>query len=202
MADAAVARGAAVRTTYLYGCVACRNLRPPGWLARFLSSPGTAGLGWPDKARRARPARWQLIHAAVDTAELALRLRLARRRAARAARRGRRHTLLLTDRSPLDAVVKHDPPAGGLTARWLRALAERYSAIALLDAPGTVLSARDGEHGPAGLERARESYRRWAALVPGVRILPTETASSDELAAAVLDDVLAAGQRRAASNSA
>lgn len=197
LADAAVARGVAVRTTYLYGCVACRNLRLPGRLAGAVSSPGAVGVG--RSGRAGRSSLWQWMHALIDTAELALRLGLARR--------GRRYSVLLTDRSPLDAVVKHDPPAAGLTARWLRALAGHYAAIVLLDAPADVLSARDGEHAAAGLESARESYRRWSARLPGVRIRSTEATGSDELARAVLDEVLdhaavPAGQRPAGDSSA
>lgn len=194
MADAAVTRGMAVHTTYLYGCVVCRHLHLSGRLAGALSSPGTPGAGRLPPA--GRPGPWQRIHALIDTAELALRLRIA---VIRAGRVGQRRALLLTDRGPLDAVVKHDPPETGLTARWLRALAGRYAAITLLDAPGAVLSARDGEHAAAGLEAARESYRRWSARLPRVRILSTEATGSRDLAPAVLEDVL--GQPSVADSS-
>jgi hypothetical protein len=190
VADAAAARGAPVHTVYLYGCVACRNLRLPGRLPRAVSSPGTAALEWPDAAHRVRPSRWQRIHAAIDTAELALRLRLACHVAGRTARRAGRDALVLTDRTPLDTLVKHDPPEGGRLTQRLHVLGGRYATIALLDAGSEVLSARDGEHAAAGLERARDGYRRWSGRLSGVRTVSTQASSPDELARAVLDDIL------------
>jgi glycosyltransferase involved in cell wall biosynthesis len=190
VAEAAAGRGVPVHTVYLYGCVVCRNVRLDGSLRTFHASPGTAALEYPDAPRGVRTS-WHRVHAAVDTAELALRLRLACRRARRTARRTGHGVLLLTDRTPLDTVVKHDPPEGGFPTRWLRALGRRYASITLLDARSDVLAARDGEHGVAGLERAQDGYRQWAGRMPGVRTLCTQQAPPEGLARKVLDHVLA-----------
>jgi hypothetical protein len=179
-----------VHTVYLYGCVACRNLRLPGRLPRAVSSPGAAALEWPGAAQQGHPSPWQRVHAAVDTAELALRLRLACHLAARAARRAQRDALVLTDRSPLDALVKHDPPEDGWITQRLHGLTGRYATLALLDAGSEVLSARDGEHAAAGLEQARDGYRRWSGRVSGVWTVSTQATLPDELAREVLDHVL------------
>lgn len=77
----------------------------------------------------------------------------------RAAWRG--HVVLL-DRHPLDALAVQ-PRRTLWGARWERALAHRLSprpdAVVVLDAPGTVLFARKGEHDPELLERWRQGYR-------------------------------------------
>jgi hypothetical protein len=182
-----------VHTVYLYGCVACRNVGVPGFLRRTVSSPGTVALERPDSADRVRSSRWQRLHAAIDTVELSLRLHLACRRAGRTARQERCDVLVLTDRTPLDALVKHDLPEHSWTAQRLQTLGGRYAAIALLDAGSDVLAARDGEHAAAGLERARDTYRRRSGRMAGVRTVSTQATSSDGLAREVLDHVLARG---------
>lgn len=191
VAAAAVARGWSVRSTYLYGCVVCRNLRPPGRLLHCVASPGTVALERPDAScRAARLSSWRRFHATIDSVELALRLRLVRAQARRTARRSGRDALVLTDRTPLDALVKHDPPADAWFARRLLALGSRYTSIALLDAGSDVLSARDGEHQAPGLQRAREGYGRWSGQMAGVWTVCTQSRTPDELARAVLDHVL------------
>jgi energy-coupling factor transporter ATP-binding protein EcfA2 len=192
-AGAADHRGVPVHTTYLYGCVACRNLRLQGPLPRAVWSPGTVALEWPGAPSPAQPSRWHRIHAAIDTAELAVRLQLACHRAGRTARRAHSDVLVLTDRTPLDTLVKHDPPEGGWITQRLHVLGKRYASIALLDAGSDVLSARDGEHAAAGLERTRDNYRRWSGRMTGVRTVSTQAASAEELAREVLDHVLGRG---------
>jgi hypothetical protein len=197
-ADVAGRRGLAVRTTYLYGCLLCRNVRLPGALRSAGASPGTLALQRADGP--VGTARRHLVHAGIDTAELALRLALERRRAAREGHARRTDVLVLTDRTPLDALVKHEPPVRGLTARWLRRLSRRYSAIVLLDARSESLARRDGEHSAGGLEHARSGYRRWSALIDRVVPVSTEQLSPLEAAAVVLD-AAAGGDGRAAQGS-
>jgi hypothetical protein len=192
-ADLATARGVPVHTVYLYGCVACRNLRVSRLLPPAMTSPGTIALESPQDPRRAEPSRWQRLHAAIDTAELAVRLTSARVRAGRTARRAGRGALVLTDRTPLDALSKHDPPRGSRVSHWLEALSGRYAVIALLDAGSDVLAARDGEHAGAGLERARDTYRRRAAELACVRTLSSHATPAEGLARDLLEQVLPPG---------
>jgi hypothetical protein len=181
-ADAAAGRGLPIRTTYLYGCVLCRNQRLPERFRRALASPGTVALECAEDP--GGTTVWQRLHAGVDTVELAVRLALARRRSARL---GRPVVLLLTDRSPLDALAKHEPRDGGLTARWLRHLAGGYALIALLDAGGESLAARDGEHAAEGLDRARSAYRRWSTGMDRVLPIPTQELRPGDAARLLLD---------------
>ncbi len=79
-------------------------------------------------------------------------------RAYRSAWRG--HVVLL-DRHPLDtlAVRPRRSRWGGLWERMLAVhLTPRPDAVVVLDAPGTVLFARKGEHSPAVLEQWRRGY--------------------------------------------
>jgi len=140
------AEGVSVRQVYLYGCLACR--RAPG-------SSGGGGSG-------ARSGLVHRLHAIVDAAELATRLALATRG---------RPAVLVTDRTPLDGLVKHGDLAGPrtLAGRLYRAAARRYSLIALLDAPASVLAERDRDHDEATLERLRRRFANAAAALPNVQ---------------------------------
>jgi hypothetical protein len=106
-------------------------------------------------------------HAVVDATELLVRLFLAARR---------RPAVLLTDRSPLDGLVKHASFAGPGTVagRLYRLAARRYRRIALLDAPAAVLAARDREHDEQTLEQLRQRFREAAAELPNVKLVPSD----------------------------
>lgn len=181
----AASAGLPVHTIYLYGCLACRNLWVPAWLRRAAGAHGTHTPQRPGEAPRPRrrPSRLQHLHAHLDTTELGVRLRLARWRAGH---RGDGPVVLLADRTPLDALVKHDLPADAPAVRRLHHHLRCFTVIALLDAPGDVLSRRDGEHTAAGLELTRSAYRRWAAAVPAVITLSTQTRAAAQLAGEVL----------------
>jgi thymidylate kinase len=139
--------GIRVVRVYLYGCIVCRNLRR-GPLART--------------AARRTPSAGALrtVHGIVDATELALRLWAARRIAASratrpSARAAQRRSIpgfiVLTDRSPVDGLVKHAPRRGSLVDRAYRRLARTYDLLLLLDAPALELTDRDREHGPDAL---------------------------------------------------
>ena len=94
-----------------------------------------------------------------------------------------RGDIVLCDRHPLEglAVNREDRTLGGrLERRLLRTLAPWPDAVVLLDAPGEVLFARKGEHGPSVLERWRAAYQE---VFAGPRT--TVVATTDGLEAAV-----------------
>jgi hypothetical protein len=88
----------------------------------------------------------------VDALELWLRLRAPGRA-----------DLFLTDRSPLDALVKHDPGPGSGAARFLFKLLGRYDRVFWVDAEPEIAAERDGEHSPAEIESARGRFSTWSA---------------------------------------
>jgi thymidylate kinase len=90
-----------------------------------------------------------------------------------------RGRLVLLDRCPDEAVLPGNPPAGWggrlVSALFVR-LAPRPDLLVVLDAPGTVMFARKGEHSAALLERQRQEYLRLAARADhGVVIDATQT---------------------------
>jgi energy-coupling factor transporter ATP-binding protein EcfA2 len=161
LAEALRRRGQAALVVHLYGCFLCRRVaqRPPG--------RGAAGPGGPR-----RPL--DSLHALFDAAELDLRLRLARQALRRRARRLRSAgvPVLITDRSPLDGLAKHDPaPQGAVAAAWLR-LGRHYTRIVALDVPEETLALRDGEHGVEEMRAWRRRFAEWAGRLPGVVVQP------------------------------
>ncbi|MFN2581404.1 MAG: hypothetical protein ABR498_01525 [Candidatus Dormibacteria bacterium] len=160
--------GPTVRT-YTYGCVICRT------------------FGGRDDASvppRVRP-RKQRLHPLVDALELTLRLRLADVRARRDhdnGRTSRDEITVITDRSPLDALAKHDLPPSSLATRWFLRLANRYDRILCLDAPAATLAAQDGEHTEAQLEDQRARFARWSRLIPAAARVPAEGSNRAALA--------------------
>jgi AAA domain len=162
LADAARRHGDAAEVVHVYGCVLCR--RTSGHHAPHTHVLPATGRRDPASGA-GRPAHLDLLdaaHALLDATEMALRLAAARRRLRRA------HgttAVLITDRSPLDALVKYDPPLrSAVAAVWLR-IAAGYSQIVVLDAPEEVLAERDREHTPAELRESRQRFARWAPLV-------------------------------------
>ncbi len=187
-ATATHARGEGLRvcTIYLYGCIVCRHGRPPRRLSNAVSGRGTIALETPEKASRLPPSLLQRLHAHADTTELALRLKIAIWRIGRKHSSERSPALLLTDRTPLDALVKHDLPEDAFAMRRLQRLLRQFTTVVLLDARGDVLSQRDGEHTTRGLELTRTSYQRWSTGRPTVQALPTLGRSSQQLARALI----------------
>ena len=165
-------RGSGVRTVYLYGCVACRRARPRP----------AAPVGRQDGSAIRSLVR--TAHALVDGFELAVRLLVV------AGPFRRRHraspTLILTDRTPLDGLAKHDPSPRSLPAQLYVALARRYQRIFLLDASVEVLAERDAEHPERELDRWRVRFLRWAARVDETMRIDSASRSTPELAEQIL----------------
>jgi hypothetical protein len=178
-------RGVPVRTVYLYGCVVCRHARP---------RPAAPG----ERESHGSPIAWagHHVHALVDGLELALRLLFVSARFP--SRRWARPTLILTDRTPLDGLAKHDPSPRSVAAHVYRGLARRYHRIFLVDAPAEVLAERDREHSPHELDRWRTRFERWAAQSDSTVRLESASRSASVLAEQVLD-LLALPDRSAGS---
>lgn len=169
------ARGYRVATTYCYGCFLCRRT------ADASSHHGRRGRRGRSLVSRA--------HALLDAAELALRLESARLRASGTASSA--PSAVITDRGPLDALAKFDPPPRSLAAALFIWLGRRYDLLFLLDAPGTVLASRDGDHSARQLDRSRLRFQHWARTLPpgiqldvGARSLDAVTAEAASSAAA------------------
>ncbi|WP_037571707.1 glycosyltransferase [Phaeacidiphilus oryzae] len=168
------AQGRHPDTAYCYGCFVCRRL--PKRTSRRRHR-GSAGSG--------RIVRACLtVHVLLDAAELALRMSAAvfraRWRSDRKEHAGGpgERAVVLTDRGPLDALAKFDPPPGSRTATLLTRLADRYDAVLLLDADPVRLAARDGEHTAEELADARARYRVWGKSLPSVVVLDARAAAS------------------------
>ncbi|MFF7375113.1 glycosyltransferase [Streptomyces massasporeus] len=153
--------GYAVATQYCYGCVVCRRL-PQRIRSRFTASPGesrslASGIGmWAGR-----------LHGWVDAAELAAVLAGATART-RVTSRGR-PAAVVTDRGPLDALVKFAPGPGSRLAAAFARLARTYDVTLLLDAEPEVLAERDGDYPVGPLAKCRDRYRQWAGRLPSVR---------------------------------
>lgn len=178
-------RGVSAHTIYLYGCVVCRRAR-----SRSIAPGG------PEIDRSPIPSLVRGAHALIDGFELALRL-LVVSASSRVRRRGR-PTMIVTDRTPLDGLAKHDPSPGSRAAHLYLALASRYHEIFLVDAPSDVLAERDGEHPAQELDRWRTRFDRWAAQVDKTVRLDSASRSASLLAEQVLD-LLVLPDRGAAS---
>jgi hypothetical protein len=154
------ARGArAGPVVYLYGCAVCRR-----WPGR----PVSAGLEIEPRPAGLLRRRLRSLHALVDAAEMTARL-LAAIVFARVVGRD----LVVTDRTPLDALVKHDLGTKSVAGRWFLALARRYQTVLWLDADPATLFARDGEHAPGELAASRMRFASWAQRLPNAVRLET-----------------------------
>ncbi|QKW09735.1 glycosyltransferase [Streptomyces sp. NA04227] len=145
--------GYTVSTAHCYGCVFCRRF--PG-RPRF----------WRDADRRTVLGVWfDTAHAWFDAAEAAVRTAGACLGARTRGRDGRPR-LVVTDRGPLDSLVKFDPPEGSATTALFRRLARRYD-MTLSLSPGT-------EPGHC-VRRANWTtrYERWGRTLPRTHELPT-----------------------------
>jgi hypothetical protein len=157
----------AATTLHLYGCAVCRHWR---------GQPLSAGVAAADHPAGLLRRRLRSFHALLDAAEMTMRL-LAVVLLARAAGTA----LIITDRTPLDALVKHDPRPRSLAGCWYLALARRYGTLLWLDADPATLAARDGEHALADLAATRTRFARWARRLPNVVRLETGAASPAEV---------------------
>jgi hypothetical protein len=128
------------------------------------------------------------LHALVDVADLRIRMQAAELSLAIASlgRRLHEQPVLVTDRSPLDGLVKFLPERGSVADRLYRLAAQRYDAIAVLDAPTSVLVLRDREHGAEYLAAKRTEFCERGGELPNVVHMDAGDASPEELAAAVL----------------
>jgi glycosyltransferase involved in cell wall biosynthesis len=169
-------RGFHAVTAYCYGCVGCRQFR-------------SARRAHDDQARShrhfagAKPL--DRGHSLLDAAELSLRLAAARFKARMMARG--RPSVVVTDRAPLDGLVKFDPRPRSLAAAVFSRLSSAYDTTLLLDATPEMLSRRDREHPVEQLAADRDSYRRWARRLGSVVTLDAGRPPS-----AVVTDALSA----------
>jgi hypothetical protein len=170
-------RGGTVVRIHLYGCVLCRYL-PRTNMSRSLSSRGQMSDSRLSRVMRASTRVVLLIHAFIEVLEYTLRLGKAQIGVAmcRDTLRARSvavapefsTALLVTDRSPLDALVKHDPPSDSRTASAFIRLLSWYDHLFWLDAPPDVLARRDREHDAVALTAARGRFEAWSHRLPTV----------------------------------
>lgn len=171
---------ARVVSLHPYGCVLCRRWPLPDHRHEEHGETAT-----PKTALRSFALRG---HAIVDAAELNLRIVAARTwMRLRGVGDGGPPAIVITDRSPLDALAKHSG-AGPRVTRWILGLARRYDRILLLDADGEVLAERDGEHSRGELARQRRRFLELAAAVDAT-CLDSSLPISAELVGRVVRDV-------------
>jgi predicted ATPase len=136
--------GVSTVTLYLYGCIVCRRRRTSEGSKDPL---GTA----------ARMSCVRSVHPYVDLLEMAIRLA-----SGLIAVRLQGGDVLLTDRSPLDSLVKHEPSPRSAVARWYLRIAKRYRTVFWLCGDTATFAVRDREHTAAQLEEAQMRFRGWA----------------------------------------
>ena len=186
--DRLAGEGLIVSSTYTYGCVLCRQMpgRPVVSPAAQLTTVAAEQGERPLVARKSVSAVARL-HALLDAGELAMKL-LANALVVkvRALRRPRApgappcQAVIITDRTPLDALVKFDLAPEALPSRVLLAIARRYDTIVVLDAPGEVLAARDGEHRAEELDAVRSRLEPWCRLLPNSVRVDVTTERADD----------------------
>ncbi|MFF3757069.1 glycosyltransferase [Streptomyces sp. NPDC002185] len=181
-------RGVTTVTTYGYGCFLCR---------RFPAPPRAREDG-DRRARRATDpealaSRAHAAHAFLDAGELAARLTSARLLARVRAHGGQ--AVVVTDRGPLDGLVKFDPPASSGAAAAFRRIAGRYGLTLLVETGPETLRARGWEEsaGPPTAWWAR--YRTWSRRLAGITHLDGERAPS-LVAGTALERILGALRAR------
>ncbi|MFG3346140.1 glycosyltransferase family 4 protein [Streptomyces sp. NPDC048018] len=184
-------RGFAVVTVHCYGCVLCRWFPVP---PRVREEGGPGGTGAGEWVRRsARPERrgsWlRRAHAVVDAGELALRIGAARLGVTVLA--GGRPAVVVTDRGPLDGLVKFDlPPGRGAAERFAR-IADRYDLTLLPETLPATLTGRGWEAAAGSPAAWWARHRAWAARLPRVSRIDGE-GPPEAVAATALERVLAA----------
>jgi hypothetical protein len=162
----AIAARPRTRAIYLYGCVFCRRWRGRPLTQREAGAENGAGLRVLGAA-----------HAFIDATEMTFRLLLAQLGA-----RAQSTQLLVSDRGPLDALVKHNPTQDSLPARWYLALARRYSSVVWLDGDPELIAGRDGEHSVEALSAARKRFEHWAQRAGNVDRLEIDHLDPYEIA--------------------
>jgi glycosyltransferase involved in cell wall biosynthesis len=166
-------RGCTVTRTYCYGCVMCRRFRGRPRSGRQTGPPSPLGT-WFDG-----------VHARVDASEIALRLTAARLRAS-VRGLGRRPSVIVTDRGPLDCLAKFDPPADSRTAALLRRLAGPYDLTLLLESHAGEPAGDDTVAGRDPGRHWQERYRRWARSSADVVALDARATTPTRAADAAL----------------
>ena len=185
--DAVSARRGAAVCIHPYGCVFCRTF------GRAQDSGRVASTA--QRHSRAVTAL-HTLHAGLDALEMSLRTRLARARAQRGARRIERRTgmpavaMVVTDRSPLDGLVKHAPRIAAPALAWFSRLARHYDRVVCLDAPATTLAERDADHSETVLAGRRAMFADWVGRLPGTVVVTVEGRRPEEIAAAMATSVL------------
>ncbi|MFF5766270.1 glycosyltransferase [Streptomyces tanashiensis] len=168
-------RGVTVVSTHCYGCLVCRWFPVPPHV-RETGEPGED-----EWARRAsdperRGPRLRRAHAFLDAGELAARIAGARLLVRARARGGQ--AVVVTDRGPLDGLVKFDLPASSGAASAFRRIADGYGLTLLLETGPEALRGRGWEEtaGPPTAWWAR--YRNWSRRLPRIARLDGERAPS------------------------
>ncbi|MFG2837753.1 glycosyltransferase [Streptomyces zaomyceticus] len=155
-------RGLTVVTLHCYGCFLCRGFPVPP----KADERGPGGGGWARRATdpKRRGSRLHRAHAFLDAGELAARIAVAGVRARRRARGG--ESVVLTDRGPLDGLVKFDLPTRSAAASLFRRIADRYGLTLLVETGPDTLRHRGWEEiaGPPTVWWAR--YRSWSQRLP------------------------------------
>ncbi|MGW8762571.1 glycosyltransferase family 4 protein [Streptomyces sp. NPDC055815] len=179
-------RGVTVVTVHCHRCFLCRRLPVPPRV-RATGKPG--GDVW---ARRAsdperRGPRLRRAHAFLEAAELTARITAARLFARARAHGGR--AVVVTDRGPLDGLVRFDPPASSRTASAFRRIAAGYALTLLVETgPGTRLGRGREETGGPSTARWRR-YRSWSLRMTDIARLDGARAPS-LVAGAALERIL------------
>jgi hypothetical protein len=142
----------------------------------------SAGLAGEGRLGGLAGRRLRRLHAVVDATEMTLRLVVATSLV-----RAVGGALVITDRTPLDALVKHDPHPRSLARRWYLGLAARYGTVLWLDADAATLAARDAEHSAADLAAVRARYWAWARRLPNAVRLDTGASAPAGVCEAALE---------------
>jgi len=176
---------ATVTSLHPYGCVICRR-----WPVGNATAAPTGTATPAPAARRHGDALLTLalrVHPVVDAAELNLRLtgvRLWMR--LNGIRRRDLPALVITDRSPLDALAKHRA-AGPLVTDWFLGLARRYDRILLLDADPEELARRDNDHSTTELLGQRGRFHELGPAVAATRVDSSAPLSPEQVRTVVRD---------------
>ncbi|MDV9188802.1 glycosyltransferase [Streptomyces sp. SR27] len=187
-------RGLTVVTTHCYGCFLCRGLPVPP----RLGEPGEPGGG--EWARRAgdperRGSRLRRAHAFLDAGELAARIAAAGLLARTRARAHGRRAVVVTDRGPLDGLVKFDLPEGSRAASVYLRIARRYRLTLLVQTGPDTLRGRGWEEVAGSPTAWWARYRGWSRRLSRITRIDGERPPS-LVAATALDRILEEARER------
>lgn len=176
-------KGFSVLVIHTYGCVFCRRVQAGG-----------------DTPRRLWPRRRSGLHAAIDAGELWLRVQAAKFRVRRTAQA--RHApgqagtsgtaVVLTDRSPIDGLVKFGRPPGTWASDVYLCLGRRYRRIVVLNVSSEQVLGRSEELSASALADNYSSFTAWSGRFANVTILdvfdePVEVVAREVIRAAGLE---------------